>query len=290
MTGILLVDKEQDWTSNDVVAKLRGILGERKIGHAGTLDPLATGLLVIMLGRATKASDYLMKHDKRYIAQLRPGIQTDTQDITGNVIGGVQRDVTLEEVRKAAACLTGVIQQTPPMFSAIKRHGQKLYDIARRGETVEREPRTITISSLSVVGTEGKDYILDISCSSGTYVRTICHDIGMLLGCGGCMSKLRRMESGDFTVGQAHTISELSEASKETIRKWIIPVEKAFLQFEAISMSERGCRKLFCGEAVPVNAADGKYRVVSSDNTFLMLGQVQKGLLRKEIDFFEGDR
>ena len=290
MTGILLVDKEQDWTSNDVVAKLRGILGERKIGHAGTLDPLATGLLVIMLGRATKASDYLMKHDKRYIAQLRPGIQTDTQDVTGNVVGGVRRDVTLEEVQKAAACLTGVIQQTPPMFSAIKRHGQKLYEIARRGETVEREQRTITISSLSVVGTEGRDYILDISCSSGTYVRTICHDIGMLLGCGGCMSKLRRTESGDFTVGQAHTVRELTEADTATIENWILPVERAFLQFETITVDEKERKKLFCGTAVLSDATDGKYRILSSDNTFLMLGQVQKGLLRKEIGFFEGDR
>ena len=198
MTGIILVDKEQDWTSNDVVAKLRGILGERKIGHAGTLDPLATGLLVIMLGRATKASDYLMKHDKRYIAQLRPGIQTDTQDITGNIIGGVQRDVTLEEVQKAAVCFTGVIQQTPPMFSAIKRHGQKLYEIARRGKTVEREPRTITISSLSVVGTEGKDYILDISCSSGTYVRTISR-LGRLILSANCQKQVKRLSgNGSF--------------------------------------------------------------------------------------------
>ena len=290
MTGILLVDKNQDWTSNDVVTKLRGILGERRIGHAGTLDPLATGLLVIMLGRATKASDYLMKHDKRYIAQLRLGIQTDTQDVTGNVVGGIQRDVTLEEVQKAVMGLTGVVQQMPPMFSAIKRHGQKLYEIARRGETVEREARTITIYSLSVVGIEGKDYILDVSCSSGTYVRTICHDIGIMLGCGGCLSKLRRIESGTFTIGQAHTIRELAEADTETIGKWILPVERAFLQFESIIMGERECKKLFCGAAVPANAADGKYRVFSSDNTFLMLGQVQNGLLRKEIDFFEGDR
>ena len=290
MTGILLVDKEQDWTSSDVVAKLRGILGERRIGHAGTLDPLATGLLVIMIGRATRASDYLMKHDKRYIAHLRLGIETDTQDITGNIIGECQRKVSLQDVQKAAENFTGIIQQTPPMFSAIKRHGQKLYEIARRGVTVEREARTITVSSLTVAGMEDGDFILDINCSAGTYVRTLCHDIGALLGCGGCMSQLRRLSSGDFSIEQAHTIGELSETDPATIRKWMLPTERAFLQFEAITTDEEERKKLYCGMTVPTCAADGKYRVYSADGSFLMLGQVKNGLLRTERSFFEGDR
>ena len=290
MTGILPVDKEQDWTSSDVVAKLRGVLGEKKVGHAGTLDPLATGLLIVMVGSATKASDYLMKHDKRYIAHLRLGIETNTQDITGNIVREVQSNVALSDVQKAAESFTGTIQQIPPMFSAIKRHGQKLYEIARRGGTVEREARTITVSSLSVVGMEDDDYILDICCSAGTYVRTLCHDIGAMLGCGGCMSKLRRVSSGDFTVEMAHTVSELSEADTETILKWMIPVDNAFSQFEAITADDGERKKLFCGAAVPINTADGKYRVYSSDGKFLMLGQVQNGWLKKEKGFFEGDK
>ena len=286
MTGILLIDKEQDWTSSDVVAKLRGILGERRVGHAGTLDPLATGLLVIMVGRATKASDYLMKHDKRYIAHLRLGIETDTQDITGNIVGRFQSNVSMKDVQRAADNFVGIIQQTPPMFSAIKSHGQKLYEIARRGGTVEREARTITVSSLSVTGMENEDYILDICCSSGTYVRTLCHDIGTLLGCGGCMAELRRVASGDFKVEQAYTIGELSEADTETIGKCILPLERAFLRYEAIAADSEDLKKLYCGAAVPTNTADGKYRIYSSDGDFLMIGQAQNGLLRKEKGFF----
>ena len=286
MTGILLIDKEQDWTSSDVVAKLRGILGERRVGHAGTLDPLATGLLVIMIGRATKASDYLMKHDKRYIAHLRLGIETDTQDITGNIVGRFQSNVSMKDVQRAADNFVGIIQQTPPMFSAIKRHGQKLYEIARRGGTVEREARTITVSSLSVTGMENEDYILDICCSSGTYVRTLCHDIGTLLGCGGCMAELRRVASGDFRVEQAYTIGELTETDTETIGKWILPLESAFLRFETITADDEDLKKLYYGAAVPTNTADGKYRIYSSDGNFLMIGQAQNGLLRKEKGFF----
>ena len=287
MTGIFLVDKDQDWTSSDVVAKLRGVLGERRIGHAGTLDPLATGLLVIMVGRATKASDYLMKHDKRYIAHLRLGIETDTQDITGNILREVQSNVSLEDVQKAAESFTGTVYQTPPMFSAIKRNGQKLYKIARNGGTVEREARTINVSSLSVVGMENEDYILDICCSSGTYVRTLCHDIGILLGCGACMSKLRRVASGDFRVEQAHTIGELSEADTETVREWMLPLDRAFWQYEAITADDGDRKKLYCGISIQTNAADGEYRVYSSGGNFLMLGQVQNGVLRKEMGFFE---
>ena len=286
MTGILLIDKEQDWTSSDVVAKLRGILGERRVGHAGTLDPLATGLLIIMVGRATKASDYLMKHDKRYIAHLRLGIETDTQDITGNIVGRFQSNVSMKDVQRAADNFVGIIQQTPPMFSAIKSHGQKLYEIARRGGTVEREARTITVSSLSVTGMENEDYILDICCSSGTYVRTLCHDIGTLLGCGGCMAELRRVASGDFRVEQAYTIGELTETDTETIGKWILPLERAFLRFEAITADGEDLKKLYYGVAVPTNVADGKYRIYSSDGNFLMIGQAQNGLLRKEKGFF----
>ena len=290
MTGIFLIDKEQGWTSSDVVARLRRVLGERRIGHAGTLDPLATGLLIVMVGRATRASDYLMKHDKRYLAHLRLGIETDTQDITGQVIREKPCRVSPEEVKAAAERFLGTVQQMPPMYSAIKVRGRKLYEIARRGETVERKARTITISSLSIAGMQDTDYILDISCSSGTYVRTLCHDIGQTLGCGGCMTQLRRLASGCFTVDMAHTVEEISKADRKTIDSWIIPTDKAFSQFEELTVNDEAEKKLRCGTAVAQCAADGKYRVYSTDGTFLMLGYTENGILRTEKSFFEVNR
>lgn len=213
MNGFLLIDKEQDWTSSDVVAKLRGILHERRIGHAGTLDPMATGLLIVMVGKCAKASDYIMKHDKEYICSFRPGITTDTQDIWGTVLNTGNAAVCREELEAILPRFTGEIEQIPPMYSAIKIKGQKLYDIARRGGEVERDPRKITVQSIDILSKEGEDYVLDIKCSSGTYVRTLCNDIGEALGCGGCMSSLRRVKIGSVSVEEAHRISEIKDDS-----------------------------------------------------------------------------
>ena len=213
MTGILLVDKEQDWTSSDVVAKLRGVLHERRIGHAGTLDPLATGLLIVMVGRAARASDYLMRHTKKYRAHLRCGIVTDTQDITGRVLSETALSVSSQQLEEVLQRFRGEQEQIPPMYSAIKIGGKKLYSIARGGGEVERPPRPITVSSLTLAGTAGEDFILDIECSAGTYVRTLCHDIGQALGCGACMAALRRVSSGAYRVEHAHTVAEISSAA-----------------------------------------------------------------------------
>ena len=214
LNGFLLVDKEQDWTSSDVVAKLRGVLGEKRIGHAGTLDPMATGLLILMVGKCTKASDYVMKHDKRYICTMRLGTVTDTQDIWGTVLSRSEEiKAGREDVAEAVKSFIGEIEQIPPMYSAIKIHGQKLYDIARRGGEVEREPRKITVHSIDILENGGTDYVLDIRCSSGTYVRTLCHDIGQKLGCGACMAALRRVEIGKLSVEDAHRISEITDGS-----------------------------------------------------------------------------
>ena len=196
MNGILLVDKEQDWTSNDVVAKLKGVLHERRIGHSGTLDPMATGLLVLFVGRATRAVEFAESHSKRYLAGLRLGLSTDTQDITGRVLKSAKAPVSREELLAVLEEFKGEISQIPPMYSAIKVKGQKLYDIARRGGEVERKPRQITVSALTLLGREGEDWLLDVRCSKGTYIRTLCHDIGERLGCGGCMSSLRRIQAG----------------------------------------------------------------------------------------------
>ena len=209
MNGILLVDKPTDWTSSDVVAKLRGLLHEKRIGHSGTLDPMATGLLVVFVGRATRAVEFAESQEKRYLASLRLGITTDTQDITGNRVSGEAREISEEKLEETMARYRGNIQQIPPMYSAIKVGGKKLYEIARRGGEVERKPRPVCIRELRLLGREGEDWLLDVTCSKGTYIRTLCHDIGQSLGCGGCMSALRRVRAGEFSIDNAHTLDEI---------------------------------------------------------------------------------
>ena len=200
MNGILLIDKPPLWTSNDVVSKLKGVLKERRIGHSGTLDPLATGLLAVFAGRATRAVSFAESHDKRYTAALRLGLRTDTQDISGNVISKGQTDVKDEELDRVLSCFVGEIAQTPPMYSAVRVNGKRLYELARKGIEVERKPRKITVYSIERKGRESGDIVLDIKCSKGTYIRTLCSDIGEKLGCGACMSALRRTEAGMFSV------------------------------------------------------------------------------------------
>lgn len=209
MTGILLVDKPTEWTSMDVCAHLRGVLHEKHVGHSGTLDPNATGLLIVLAGKATKAAKYIEADAKEYRAHLRLGLRTDTQDVWGTELSRQEVSVTREQIEAVLPRFRGDILQIPPMYSAIKIRGQKLYQIARRGGEVEREPRPITIEKLEVVGCENGDWILDIRCSKGTYVRTLCADIGEALGCGGCMSALRRTAAGKFSVQQAHTLEQI---------------------------------------------------------------------------------
>ena len=287
MTGLLLIDKPQDWTSSDVVAKLRGVLHEKRIGHGGTLDPLATGLLIIMVGNATKASEYVIAHDKSYSAALRPGVVTDTQDITGNVLTSCPAKVTEEELRAAADDFTGEITQIPPMYSAIKYHGKKLYEIARCGGEVERKPRNICINSITITGRADRDFTMDISCSSGTYIRTLCHDIGARLGCGACMSALRRTRVGKFSIDDAHTIDEIIKAQeKGKICEYLIPLERVFSEFPAIEAEKEAERKIICGNPVPEDEKDGLYRVFSRSGAFLMLGRVRNGILYVEKSFW----
>lgn len=213
--GILLVDKQQEWTSFDVVAKLRNILRIKKIGHAGTLDPMATGLLIVLVGRgATRLCEKIMGHDKEYEVVMRLGIITDTQDIWGNELGGSKNlasEITDEMLRKTVSSFSGEQEQIPPMYSAIKIKGQKLCDVARRGEEVERKPRHITVNKIEITGRNGNDVSLIVNCSAGTYIRTLCHDIGTVLGCGACMSELRRTKIGEYTIQEAHCISEIRD-------------------------------------------------------------------------------
>ena len=288
MNGIILVDKPQDWTSHDVVAKLRGVLHERRIGHSGTLDPLATGLLVVFVGRATRAVEFAEADSKEYLAGLRLGVSTDTQDITGNVIAKCDALPDEAAVRETLCRFIGDIEQIPPMYSAIKIGGKKLYELARRGESVERTPRKITVSSIDIVDKDGTDYILNISCSKGTYVRTLCNDIGDALGCGACMSSLRRTRAGAFSVDEAHSLENIEAAALEDrLSDIILPVDALFAPFPKLTVSESAAKRLKNGNVIKVSAEDGDYRVYSDSEEFLLLGRVEDGKLKTIKSFFE---
>ena len=222
MDGILLVDKPAEWTSMDVCAHLRGVLHEKHIGHTGTLDPNATGLLVVLVGKGTKAAKYAENDAKEYAAHLRLGTVTDTQDIWGTVIKSEQVTLDRQAIEAALEGFRGPIMQLPPMYSAIKIRGKKLYEIARRGGDVQREPRPVTIHRLALTEQDqAGDWGLEIECSKGTYIRTLCADIGQALGCGGCMSALRRVRAGRFTIDQAHTLEEI----RTDPEGYILPLE-----------------------------------------------------------------
>ncbi len=289
MNGILLIDKAEGWTSSDVVIKLKGVLRERRVGHSGTLDPMATGLLAVFVGRATRAVEFAEAHDKRYTAGLRLGVTTDTQDVTGSVLRSCQANVAEDELKAVLTRFTGELEQTPPMYSAIKINGQKLYDIARRGGEVERRPRHITVSGISVVGRSGNDFVLDISCSKGTYIRTLCNDIGDALGCGGCMSSLRRTAAGDFSVSQAYTIDEVvAAAAAGEAGKLLLPTDSMFAALPRCTAGAQDERRIKNGNEIKTPAlADGDYRVYSDSGEFLMLGRAENGRMRTIKSFFE---
>lgn len=288
MNGILLVDKPQGWTSNDVVIKLKGVMHQRRIGHSGTLDPMATGLLAVFLGRATRAVAFSEAQTKRYIASLRLGVTTDTQDITGNVLDNKKVDITQERLEECAKEFTGDIVQIPPMYSAVKVNGQRLYKIARNGGEVERAGRNIRIDSISVIERDGDDYVLDITCSKGTYIRTLCNDIGAALGCGGCMSALRRVRIGSFSVDNAFSIEQIQQKAAEgDAESLIIPVDTLFSEYPQFIADERQERKIRCGNDAPCTAPDGKYRVYSGSGEFLMLGRAENGRMYTVKSFFE---
>lgn len=283
--GIILVDKPADWTSHDVVAKLRGILHERRVGHSGTLDPMATGLLTVFVGRATRAVQFAETHNKHYVASLRCGYSTDTQDTSGRVTAQTGISPTEAELTDVLPEFMGEISQIPPMYSAIKVSGKKLYELARKGETVERKPRMVNISELSLVGHDGDDFVLSVSCSKGTYIRTLCNDIGERLGCLACMSALRRTNAGPYDVRDAHTLSEIAENPE----RYIIPVDSLFSEHPAIELSAAQTAKLKFGNILNVSAKNGTYRVYGENGDFLVLANVSAGKLKTIKSFFEVD-
>lgn len=288
MNGILLIDKPADWTSNDVVIKLKGVLHERRIGHSGTLDPMATGLLVVFVGRATRAVEFAEAHDKRYIAGLRLGTVTDTQDTSGTVLESHDADVSEAELRPVLARFVGEQEQVPPMYSAIKVNGRRLYDIARSGGEVERKARKINISRIDIVSRENGDYLLDVACSKGTYIRALCNDIGAALGCGACMSSLRRVAAGEFSVDNAHTLEEvIAAAEKGESESLFLPVDSLFQSLPAFVADEPREKRIRNGNEIKTpSLPDGEYRVYSKSGEFLMLGCAKDGIMRTVKSFF----
>jgi tRNA pseudouridine55 synthase len=285
--GILIIDKPADWTSHDVVAKLRGILREKRIGHAGTLDPMATGVLPVFVGRATRAVEFFSEGGKEYVAGLRLGVITDTQDSTGTLLEHRPVSVTATEVKEALTAFTGDILQIPPMYSAIKKDGKKLYELARKGQEVERAPRPVTIYQLELLSQESPtDYILRVKCSKGTYIRTLCHDLGEALGCGGTMFSLRRTIAAGFPIADAVTMEQVQQ--QEIPSDLLLPVDTGFLQYPAVTVSQKAEAMARNGAAIrSPEAPDGLCRVYAQSGEFLLLGNCQSGSITTVKSFFE---
>ena len=288
-SGIVIIDKPSGWTSMDVCAKIRGILKEKRVGHGGTLDPMATGVLPVFVGQATRAVEFAENGEKEYIAGLRLGLVTNTQDTSGETLE--THPVTADRAALEALLprFTGPIQQIPPMYSAIKINGQKLYELARRGQEGERKPRSITIHELELLEGANADYLLRVRCSKGTYVRTLCHDLGRALGCGGCMSSLRRTRAGSFTLSQAVTMQQvLNFAAEQAPQALLMPVDAVFSMHPPLIVTMGQAAKLKNGAQIKDwQFRPGTYRVYAEDGEFLLLGRVENGGLTTIKSFFE---
>ena len=285
MNGIVIVDKPQGWTSQDVVSKLRGVFQTRRIGHGGTLDPMATGVLPVFVGRATRGVEFFEHADKTYEAVLQLGISTDTEDTTGTILEEKPIDITKEQFLSALEQFRGEIDQIPPMYSALKVNGQKLYDLARQGKEVERKSRKITIFRLECLEFTGETARLLVHCSKGTYIRTLCKDIGNALGCGGCMAALCRVQAGAYTIENAVSLQTLVES--ENPGQYLAPVDSLFGEYPQVILTanqEKRCRN---GGSFSITLPDGQYRSYSQNGEFLMLSQVNDGIMSTVKSFFE---
>ena len=277
--GVVVVDKPEGMTSFDVVAKIRKIYGTRRVGHTGTLDPMATGVLVILVGRAAKAADIIPASEKIYEARLRLGVVTDTEDVTGEVLSTSRALPSVPDVEAAARGFLGEYMQTPPMYSAKKKGGEKLYELARRGVTVEREPCRVEIYDIRTAPTERTDeYFLTVSCSGGTYIRTLCADIGKKLGCGGCMAALRRTKTCGFSLSEARSIEETASSPEDAL----LPTARLFGALREIVMSDGDVRRIANGQAIPAPGfSDGERAKLFSENEgFFAVGEVHDGSVR----------
>ena len=292
--GVIVINKGEGITSQGVVTRVKRLFSVKKAGHTGTLDPMATGVLPVMLGKASRASDFLMDSKKHYIAKMKLGIETDTEDITGTVISTSEKIPSEVEVLLAAGRMVGEIMQTPPMYSAIKVGGKKLMDLARDGKTVEREPRKITVYALSAEKISDSEYKLDIECSKGTYIRTVCADIGRALGCGATMSSLMRAESAGFCIENAYTLEELEKMSESDRWSLVIPTDRLFDKYEKLTLDAFFARLARHGLEIYLKKINKSYPVgtilrMCDDDGFFALGEVREyadGLAVKPIRWF----
>ena len=287
MNGIVIVDKPQGWTSQDVTARLRRVFNTRRIGHGGTLDPMATGVLPVFVGRATRGVEFFEHAEKVYEAVLGLDITTDTEDITGTVLTESDAVITAEQLEAVLPQFRGEILQVPPMYSALKINGQKLCDLARKGQEVERKPRPITIHELELLGEAPEGFRLRVRCSKGTYIRTLCKDIGEALGCGGCMAQLRRVQAGSYGIEEAVPLETLLETA--TAESYLRPVDSMFAQYPAVTLTanqEKRCRN---GNAFTMQLESGTYRAYSQNGEFLMLAKVDGSVMSTIKSFFSVD-
>lgn len=283
INGVIIVNKHAGVTSHDIVAKIRRIYGTKKVGHTGTLDPMATGVLPILIGRAAKAAEYLVSDSKRYVAEIKLGIETDTEDITGKILKTSDTLPGKTEFFEVCKEFVGEIYQTPPMYSAIKVGGKKLVDLAREGKEVERTPRKIEIKSILPEEVSEKEgiYTLDVECSKGTYIRTLCADIGKKLGCGAAMSSLERTRSGNFDIKDAYTVCELENMTPEQRASVVRPVETLFSELPAVTLDgfyaklcRSGC-EIYQHKIKTAYPVDEFVRILDK-NGFFALGKVKE--------------
>ena len=287
MNGIVIVDKPQEWTSQDVTARLRRVFQTRRIGHGGTLDPMATGVLPVFVGRGTRGVEFFEHADKTYEAVLQLGLTTDTEDTSGEVIEEKEVHISETEMSEILSQFRGKIMQVPPMYSALKINGQKLVDLARKGKTVERQPREIEIFELTLLEFTGTTARLRVKCSKGTYIRTLCKDIGEALGCGGCMAALRRVQAGEYTIEEAVPLQTLLDT--ENPEQYLRPVDSMFRNYPEVVLSanqEKRCRN---GNSFSMQLEPGTYRAYSKAGEFLMLAKVEDGVMSTVKSFFEVD-
>ena len=285
MNGIVIIDKPQEWTSQDVTARLRRVFNTRRIGHGGTLDPMATGVLPVFVGRATRGVEFFEHAEKAYETVLRLGLTTDTEDVFGNTL--IEQEVHISETEFLSVLprFRGKIEQIPPMYSALKVNGQKLCDLARKGKEVERQPRPIEIFELTLLEFTGNTARLRVRCSKGTYIRTLCKDIGEALGCGGCMQELRRIQAGEYTIDEAVPLQTLLDA--ENPEQYLRGVDTMFRNYPEVKLTPNQEKRCRCGNSFSVKLAEGTYRAYSAEGELLMLAKVEDGIMSTIKSFFE---
>lgn len=280
MEGIIIINKPENYTSHDIVAKVRKALNIKKVGHTGTLDPLATGVLPILLGNGTKLSQYLINHDKEYIATIKLGVKTDTGDIEGNIIEEKEvEEYSNEQINNVLNMFIGKQKQLPPMYSAIKVKGKKLYEYALRGEKVEIKPRDIEIYNIELIENNNKGIKIKVNCSKGTYIRVLCEDIAKKLGTIGTMKELKRTKVGDFKLEDAIELKDLENL--ELVKQKIITPEKIFEALEIIELSREELKQFLNGVKLENKNKDGLYRIYT-ENRFIGIGKVLENKLKRE--------